>query len=60
MKRFGSLFRTLVDFLREVLGEKAYARHCDYMRAHGGEPMTPEEFYLWQLRRKYSQPHRCC
>ena len=60
MIRLRNLFRGLVDFLREVLGEKAYARHCDYVRVHGGRPMTQQEFYLWQQRRKYSQPYRCC
>ena len=60
MIRLRNLFRSLVDFLRDILGEMAYARYCDYVRARGGQPMTQQEFYLWQQRQKYSHPHRCC
>ncbi|HUU13182.1 MAG TPA: YbdD/YjiX family protein [Terriglobia bacterium] len=52
--------RNIIDYLREVFGEKAYARYCDYVRSRGGQPMAAEEFYRLQLEAKYSRPNRCC
>jgi uncharacterized short protein YbdD (DUF466 family) len=60
MAELQNVLRALWDYLREVLGEKAYARYCDHVRARGGQPMTPREFYLWQQQHKYSRPSRCC
>lgn len=45
---------------RELLGDQAYARYREYVTARGGRPMTPQEFYLSELQRKYSRPSRCC
>jgi uncharacterized short protein YbdD (DUF466 family) len=52
--------RTVWDFLREILGEKAYDRYCAYVRAHGETPMSEREFFLRQQKEKYSRPCRCC
>ena len=48
------------SFARELLGENAYARYREHIAARGGCPLTPQEFYLSELRRKYSRPSRCC
>jgi uncharacterized short protein YbdD (DUF466 family) len=48
--------------LREWCGDAAYE---SYLRANRKKPdstlkLTREEFYLAQLERRYSRPHRCC
>jgi uncharacterized short protein YbdD (DUF466 family) len=45
--------------LREWCGDSAYER---YLSLQGGEkkPLTPAQFYVEQLNRKYSRPNRCC
>jgi len=45
---------------RELLGDNAYARYRQYVVARGRCPLTPQEFYLSELQRKYSRPSRCC
>jgi len=47
-------------FARELMGENAYARYCDYVARWGGQPLGPREFYLSELQRKYFRPSRCC
>ena len=60
MARFELVLRSVWEYLREVFGDKAYSRYHDHILAHGGEPMTPQEFYLWRVQHKYSCPARCC
>jgi uncharacterized short protein YbdD (DUF466 family) len=60
MGQFAALLRCGWEYLREILGEKAYARYCDHVLAHGGRPMAAQEFYRLQLEAKYSRPNRCC
>jgi uncharacterized short protein YbdD (DUF466 family) len=48
--------------LREWCGDSAYER---YLRAPAtkcaaGAKLTPAEFYVEQLNRRYSRPNRCC
>ena len=48
--------------LREWSGDAAYER---YLRASGTKnnachKLTPTEFYVEQLDRRYSRPNRCC
>jgi uncharacterized short protein YbdD (DUF466 family) len=62
-------------FLRQVSGDAAYEnylRHagastaradscvCPHARGRAGAAMSPEEFYLDSLRRRYSGVSRCC
>jgi hypothetical protein len=47
-------------FARDLSGDNAYVRYRQYVQSRGGCPMTPQEFYLSELQRKYSRPHRCC
>ena len=60
MTQLNHVARIVWDYLREILGEKAYARYCDYVRSRGGRPMAAEEFYRQQFEAKYSRPNRCC
>jgi uncharacterized short protein YbdD (DUF466 family) len=48
--------------LREWCGDAAYER---YLRAKGRHDsgrgtLSPEEFYVEQINRRYSRPNRCC
>jgi len=48
--------------LREWSGDAAYDR---YLRVAAAKPgaaplLTPAEFYVEQLNRRYSRPNRCC
>jgi uncharacterized short protein YbdD (DUF466 family) len=60
MAKLNHIVRTALNYLREILGEKAYSRYCEYIRSRGGQPMDAEEFYRQQLEAKYSRPNRCC
>jgi uncharacterized short protein YbdD (DUF466 family) len=59
------VFRLLRCFwrgLREWCGDAAYER---YLRSNGAQPgsprpLTPAEFYVEQLDRRYAHPNRCC
>jgi uncharacterized short protein YbdD (DUF466 family) len=48
--------------LREWCGDASYER---YLRAKGRQSaeqrtLTPEEFYVERINRRYSRPNRCC
>jgi putative selenoprotein len=47
--------------LREWCGDAAYE---SYLRSRNGQrsicPLSPVEFYVEQLNRRYSRPNRCC
>ena len=47
--------------LREWSGDAAYEKYVQCtLRMGGGKPLTPAEFYVEQLKRRYSRPNRCC
>ncbi len=48
--------------LREWCGDSAYERYLRSRATHcvGCDTLTPAEFYLDQLNRRYSRPNRCC
>ena len=54
-------FRRFWRGLREWCGDSAYER---YLRASATKnacrKLTPAEFYVDQLNRRYSRPNRCC
>jgi hypothetical protein len=50
----------LWEYLREVAGENDYLRYRNNTLARGEEPLSPQEFYLRQLQRRYSQINHCC
>jgi uncharacterized short protein YbdD (DUF466 family) len=48
--------------IREWCGDSAYER---YVQAHRTKPekvnlLTPAQFYVEQVDRRYSRPNRCC
>ena len=52
--------RMLWEYLREVAGENDYLRYRNNTLARGEEPLSPQEFYLRQLQRRYSRVNHCC
>jgi len=55
-------FRRFWRGLREWCGDAAYE---NYLRSKATEScacrkLTPAEFYVEQLNRRYSKPNRCC
>ena len=48
--------------IREWCGDNAYDRYVQAQKdmAEGGTLLTPAEFYVEQLNRRYSRPNRCC
>jgi hypothetical protein len=47
--------------VREWCGDAAYEKYATCVQRAGGKtPLTPKEFYVDQLNRKYSRPNRCC
>ena len=48
--------------LREWCGDAAYETYLRSKSAHGSpyRKLTPSEFYVEQLNRRYSKPNRCC
>lgn len=59
--RFPSLAQKFFRRVREWCGDAAYERYQQTAaRKHGACPLTPQEFYVQQLERKYSRPNRCC
>ncbi len=49
--------------IREWCGDCAYERYVQALgarRDNETSPLTPAEFYVEQLNRKYSRPNRCC
>lgn len=47
--------------LREWSGDAAYEKYLQCSTRIGRErPLTPEEFYVEQLNRRYARPNRCC
>jgi uncharacterized short protein YbdD (DUF466 family) len=60
-KAFGA-FRIFWYGIREWCGDAAYERylHSPATRFDSQRVLTAKEFYLEQLNRRYSRPHRCC
>ena len=54
--------RTAWRWLREWSGDSSYERYLDVISKHSPEPrpLSPAEFYVEHLNRKYSRPNRCC
>jgi uncharacterized short protein YbdD (DUF466 family) len=47
--------------LRQWCGDSAYEIYLAAAnRPQGPKPLSPAEFYVEQLNRKYSRPNRCC
>jgi uncharacterized short protein YbdD (DUF466 family) len=46
--------------LREWSGDAAYEKYEECAARAGAKKLTPAEFYVEHLNRKYSRPNRCC
>ena len=55
-----NVLRIIWQYLREVSGENDYARYQARALGQQAKPMSPGEFYVWQVRQKYSRINRCC
>ena len=65
MSALWAQFRDVLDSLwrglRQWSGDSAYEMYLACAnRERGREPMSPAEFYVEQLNRKYTRPNRCC
>ena len=60
MSKVRNKLRMLWEYLREVAGENDYLRYRNNTLARGEEPLSPQEFYLRQLQRRYSRVNHCC
>ena len=54
------LIQRIWEIALEVLGDRAYERYAERLRARGEQPLAPGDFYVAQLERKYTRPSRCC
>ncbi len=53
--------RKLLLRVREWCGDAAYERYRRaLLKKNSACLLTPEQFYVQQLERKYSRPNRCC
>lgn len=48
------------NYLRAVMGDQAYERYLEVTRRTGATPLSPEDFYVDSVRRRYSTVSRCC
>ncbi len=60
--RLSRILRIAWRALRDWCGDAAYEQ---YLRSRGARSasahtLTPAEFYVEQLNRRYSRPNRCC
>jgi uncharacterized short protein YbdD (DUF466 family) len=56
-----SLAHQIWQRIREWCGDASYERYQRAMaRKHEPLMLSPEQFYVQQLERKYSRPNRCC
>jgi len=48
--------------IREWCGDSAYERYVQAQRTSPGKSrlLTPTEFYIERMNRRYSRPNRCC
>jgi uncharacterized short protein YbdD (DUF466 family) len=56
------LLRRFWRGLREWCGDAAYERYLrsSIAKSEAHTLLTPSEFYVEQLNRRYSRPNRCC
>ena len=50
----------LRQWFRGATGAQKYESYLRHAEKQGDRPLTEEEFYLDDMRRKYSRPNRCC
>jgi uncharacterized short protein YbdD (DUF466 family) len=50
----------LRELWRGASGTHAYDSYLHHAAKDNTKPLTPQEFYLDDVKRKYSRPNRCC
>ena len=64
MRTIGRTVRTRArqawDYVRAVMGDKAYERYLEIATRKGAKPLSAEAFYLDSIQRRYSTVSRCC
>ena len=62
MVRARRILRRIWRALREWSGDAAYERYLrsPRTREHASSVLSPAEFYIEQVNRRYSRPNRCC
>jgi len=61
LKACGDVAQRFLLRVREWCGDAAYERYQKaILRRKTACPLTPRQFYVEQLERKYSKPSRCC
>jgi uncharacterized short protein YbdD (DUF466 family) len=57
----GKVAEVLFRRLREWCGDTAYEKYCSAAKRNKVPLLaTREQFYVEQLKRRYSRPSRCC
>jgi len=46
--------------LRQWCGDSSYEIYKEYTTRNGQPVLSPSQFYVEQLNKKYSRPNRCC
>jgi uncharacterized short protein YbdD (DUF466 family) len=59
--KIANMAEVLFRRVREWCGDAAYEKYCRAAKRNKVTLLaTPEEFYVEQLKRRYSRPSRCC
>ena len=48
------------DYVRAVMGDKAYERYVEVAKRRGATPLSAADFYVDSVKRRYSTVSRCC
>lgn len=59
-RRVSALPRAVWNYVRAVMGDQAYERYLEVAKRTGAPPLSPQEFYLESVERRYSTVSRCC
>jgi Selenoprotein, putative len=59
-KSIGRVVGALWQGLREWCGDAAYEKYRRRTPEAAGNFLSPAQFYVEQLNKKYSRPNRCC
>lgn len=58
--RIRQALNALREWWRGASGTHAYDCYRNHAEKDSSKPLTPQEFYLDDIERKYSRPNRCC
>lgn len=60
IRRVRALPRAMWNYVRAVMGDQAYERYLEVAKRTGAAPLSPREFYVESVERRYSTVSRCC